>query len=115
MTENGKKFIEQASKDAKLQEVMRATQLETILEVANANGYNLTAEDFAADAKAEELSEDEMMAVAGGGKCACAFYGGGGGDGLVCACTTGGEGVDGKHHLIKDCKCVCVIAGAGIN
>ena len=124
MTDNMKKFLEAVSSDEALQKEFKAladsvakeadAQKSVIVELAAKHGFTLTEDDFK-PSEMEEVSEDEMQAVAGGGKCACAFYGGGGGDGLVCVCTTGGEGVDGKHHLINDCKCACVIAGAGLN
>ena len=108
MTENGRNFIVQASKDSKIQEAMKAAQVEAMLKVANANGYKLTAEDFAADAKAGQLSEEEMKAVAGGSVCVCPVFGGGGGD-LTCACVWGvGAGTPNSGH-----KGYCACSGGG--
>ena len=106
MTENSKKFLDQFSKDSKLQEAMNAAQLEAMLKVANANGFDLTAEDFTADSQAGQLSEDEMKAVAGGSWCACAIYGGGAGD-LTCACVWGaGAGFSNNKDNLGSCACV---------
>ena len=86
MTENGKKFFEQVSKDAALQAELQKANItalgallkdkgledaaakagtEAMLKVASAHGFKLTAEDLK-PAKLETLSEDEMKAVAGG-------------------------------------------------
>ena len=131
MTENGKKFLEQVSKDKALQAELQKANVtalctllkekgledaaakagtEATLKVASAHGFKLTAEDLK-PAKLEALSEDEMKAVAGGGVCACAMAGGGAGDDLECACVLGGAGEEDFGGSI----CACVAAGVGTN
>ena len=63
----------------------------------------------------DELSEDELMAIAGGGGCACAAGGYGGGDTLYCGCIGyGSGGVNEKVDLITSKGgCACIGAGAG--
>ncbi len=70
----------------------------------------------------EELSEDELDAVAGGGSCWCAMGGGGTGDGVepntgidekTCACVLGGGGEYVDADGDKKCRCWCVISGDG--
>ena len=123
MTENGKKFLEQVSKDAALQAELQKANVtalctllkekgledaaakagtEATLKVASAHGFKLTAEDLK-PAKMEALSEDEMKAVAGGGLCTCPLVGSG-----QCACPLLGVGDD------PSCKpCICIGDGYG--
>ena len=63
----------------------------------------------------DELSEDELMAIAGGGGCGCAAGGYGGGDTLYCWCIGyGSGGVNEKVDLITSKGgCACIGAGAG--
>ena len=63
----------------------------------------------------DELSEDELMSVAGGGGCACAVGGYGGGDTLYCACVAYGHGGPNERwdYITWDGGCVCFAAGAG--
>ena len=66
MTDNAKKFLAFASKDEALKkELTSAKNADTVLELAKAHGFELKAEDFNSEAM-EEISEDEMQAVAGG-------------------------------------------------
>ena len=70
MTNNMKKFLELASGDAELVDRLKGMGKDAIIAEAQQRGIALTDADFAADASAE-LNEDELDAVAGGGKCAC--------------------------------------------
>ncbi|MBQ7216829.1 MAG: Nif11-like leader peptide family natural product precursor [Synergistaceae bacterium] len=98
MTNNAKKFLAAVSKDEALKkELMAAKSMEDVLKLANANGYELKAVDFE-PAKMDELSEDEMQAVAGGATnevtsvCRCQGYGSGLTWELNCECQKTGEG-----------------------
>ena len=112
MTENFKKWMETVSGNKSLQERLMALkekspeqQKSAVIALAKANGITLTAEDFAS-AKSEELSDDELDAVAGGGggtnpqtgevyKCGCFTMGGGGEPGSAyCVCPMIGGGTD---------------------
>ena len=130
MTENGRKFLEQVSKDKALQAELQKAQgmalnallkdkgledaaakagTEAMLKVASAHGFKLTAEDLK-PAKLEALSENELKAVAGGGVCSCPFAGSGTSDGLTCSCFMIGAGKDSKGSV-----CACSFAGGGAN
>ena len=107
MTENGKKFLEQVSKDKALQEELQEAQgealgallkdkgledaaakagTEAMLKVASAHGFKLTAEDLET-AKLEALSENELKAVAGGtAYCDCHKHGEGSHSAWACDC-----------------------------
>ena len=97
MTENMKKFLEEASKDKEyLEKVNKAETPEAVIALAAEKGFTLTAEDLKPDQPTGELNEDELDAVAGGKACGCVVGGGGEGgeaDG-VCACVLAGEGVE---------------------
>ena len=128
MTENGKKFLEQVSKDKALQAELQKAQgmalnallkdkgledaaakagTEAMLKVASAHGVKLTAEDLK-PAKLEALSEDEMKAVAGGRNCVCAVLGVGSGDDVECGCVAGGVGFYQGFPV-----CGCPLGGTG--
>ena len=98
MTSNAKKFLEFVSKDEALKkELMAAKSPEDMLKFAEAHGYELRAEDFESS-KMDELSEDEMMAVAGGAvkaitsTCGCGQNGDGFTPELDCSCNGRGSG-----------------------
>lgn len=78
-------WIEQHKKIADKDEAIAAA-----VEKAAELGIPLSAADF--EAPEGELSEDEMAAVAGAGKCSCAVGGGGSADSSsnVCACVVFG-------------------------
>lgn len=106
MMENGKKFLEEASKNEALAKALAEAQAQAakalgadanpdevaaaasaaMLKTANANGYSLTAEDFA-PSKMAAISEDELAAVAGGSGVAAA------GVTSVCRCMSYGSGL----------------------
>ena len=80
MTENLKKFLEEASKNEELKAKLTAltdkeTAVAKFIEIAKEYGFTLTAEDFQA-AEAADLSSDELEQVAGG---VCFAMGGGAG------------------------------------
>ena len=74
-------------------------------------GFELTAADL--ERPAEELSDDELDTVAGGGdvSCACAMGGGGTKDSndKTCACVLAGAGYSTQGRE----RCVCGFAGYG--
>ena len=134
MTENGKKFLEQVSKDAALQAELQEAQgaalnallkdkgledaaektgTEAMLKVASAHGFKLTDEDLK-PAKLEAMSEDELKAVAGGGMafCGCDGHGTGSHHSWSCNCSwIGGSGAAGYN-------CACAFGrgnGAGFD
>ncbi|MGN0154815.1 MAG: Nif11-like leader peptide family RiPP precursor [Lachnospiraceae bacterium] len=123
MSENLKKFLEQVSKDETLkQKVLDCNEMEkedairASIALAKEVGIELTEADFAEKEADNELSDDEMDAVAGGGCCGCSFAGGGGGtdegNGKTygCACVMYGQGGDGRAD---DFNCMCIIGGCG--
>ncbi len=59
----------------------------------------------------KELSDDELDAEVGGGKCICSFGGGGkaGEDEKTCVCVMGGGG----EYSDGSVRCVCIIGGDG--
>ena len=122
MTENMKKFLEEASKDQSFIEKMnKAETPEAVIALAAEKGFALTAEDLKPEAPTGELSEDELDAVAGGKKCYCAIGGGGkaGGNDKVCACPAVGIGtgivqnVDDPKHKYEVDRCTCAVGGYG--
>ena len=71
MTDNARKFLVFVSKSYTLRHAMKdAKDPEAMLKLAKDNGFDLTAEDFESS-EMEEMSEDEMRAVAGGSAMTC--------------------------------------------
>ena len=109
MTENMKKLLELASEDKEFAKEIQAANKETLSRLAKAHGIELTEEDF--ETSQNEISDDELDAVAGGCKCTCVVGGGGKGDldSKTCACIAGGGGQwqDGST------RCICVGGGGG--
>ncbi len=107
-----KKFLEQASGDAELAERLNGMYKDSIIAEARQRGIELTDADFVEDESAE-LSDDELDAAAGGGKCACVMGGSGkeGDNCKECACIIAGGG------MFKDDvnRCGCVGAGGGVD
>ncbi len=96
----------------KAENVEEATPL--FIEFAKEHGFELTEEDF--KAHAQELSERELVSVAGGGECIC-LVGGGGTEtddyvGLApaCGCVAYGQG---NTVMDGDMRCVCIVSGYG--
>ena len=112
MTDNLKAFLEKASCDKELMEkISTEKDPQALIALAKEKGITLTEEDF--KRPVEELSEDELDTVAGGGdvSCACAMGGGGTKDNndKTCACVLAGVGYD-KYHSER---CLCGFAGYG--
>ena len=103
MTEKGKAFLSAASKNETLKKELEGladiNNLEDVLKVAAAHGFDLTAEDL--DVPEEEIREldlDELDGVAGGegGDCYCIGAGYGEADDIysgACLCLSNGAGV----------------------
>ena len=112
MTENMKKFLEMISQDDELAQKCSTMCAKEIISLAQEMGITLTAADFE-NPTVEELSDDELDAVAGGQilNCSCALGGGGKGDSndKPCACVALGLGYrkDGSE------RCFCPLAGIG--
>ena len=118
MTDNLKKFLEEVSKDAGLANKINTASKETIISIAKEKGIELTEEDFAIPAN-QELSDDDLDAVAGGDWCPCVIGGNGGegGDGLACGCALlGGGGCCDDSHCTGhgNGACACALAGYGV-
>ena len=90
-----------------------------IIDFWKAQGVELTEEDL--KVPTQNLSDDELDAVVGGGGCGCCVTGGGWGDELHCGCMLAGAGgiyyydSDGNLTTImnKYGGCICPAAGAG--
>ena len=110
MSENLKKFFEAISKDEALVQKVGSMSQEELLALGKELGIELTAQDFE---QPQELSDDDLDAVAGGSdvSCACAMGGGGTKDAndKTCACVLAGVGYekDGSE------RCLCGFAGYG--
>lgn len=121
MTDNMKKWLELVSANKELQEKLTELskkdleqQKKGLFALAKENGITLTDEDLERP-QSEELSDDELDAVAGGGGCGCPFGGGGKGEDpkthweYGCGCIIGGQGMDNFGGIY----CVCVFVGGG--
>lgn len=109
MNENMKKFLEQVSQDKDLANQLKEAGKDEAIAAAKELGIALTDADFE---QINELSDDELDAVAGGGKCTCVLGGGGTGeDGVskTCACILGGGG----EYVGGGCRCICTGGGFG--
>lgn len=119
MSENLKKFAAIISENKDLQEKIKSlNEDEELIKsfiINESKNYNITISNADFDNSNEELSKDEMAAIAGSGACACLFVGGGGGSGMVCACPwKAGTGfVDGYSGISSQGGCICYKAGAG--
>lgn len=112
MNENLKKFLEKVSEDKALAEKVSAEKDPAALfALAKEMGFELTEDDL--KKPVEEISDDELDAVAGGGdvSCACAMGGGGTKDSndKTCACVLAGAGYAKSGRE----RCVCGFAGYG--
>ena len=103
MTDNMKKFLELASGDAELVERLNGMDKDAIIAAAQQRGIALTEADFAADTGAE-LNEDELDAVAGGGKCACVLGGGGKADDNCNKCSCILDGAASSRTVCKSLR-----------
>lgn len=112
MNENLKKFLEKVSEDKALAEKVSAEKNPAaLIPLAKEMGIELTEADL--KRPVEELSDDELDTVAGGGdvSCACAMGGGGTKDAndKTCACVLAGVG----YAKDKSERCLCGFAGYG--
>ena len=112
MNENLKKFLEKVSEDKALAEKVSAEKdPAALIPLAKEMGIELTEADL--KKPVEELSDDELDTVAGGGdvSCACAMGGGGTKDAndKTCACVLAGVG----YASDKSERCLCGFAGYG--
>lgn len=112
MTENLKLFMEKVCQNEELvAKVSAETDKGALIALAAEMGVTLTEADFAKPV--EEIADDELDAVAGGGdvSCACAMGGGGTKDGndKTCACVLAGAGYSKTGRE----RCVCGFAGYG--
>jgi len=112
MSENLKLFLEKVSENVELaKKVSEEKDVNALIAMAKDMGIALTAKDF--EKPAEELSDDELDSVAGGGdvSCACAMGGGGTKDSndKTCACVLAGAGYSKSGRE----RCVCGFAGYG--
>ena len=114
MTENMRKLLEKLSEDKALAEKLSKLETADLIAAAKELGIELTGADFD---HAEEVSDDELNAVAGGALQNCWCVAGGGGkadpeDGAApCACVLAGYGDRGCSA--GDAYCACVAAGNG--
>ena len=112
MSENLKKFLETVCKDEALAAKVSEMDMDALLALAKDLGLELTEADLAKPAM-QELNDDELDAVAGGGdvSCACALGGGGTKDNndKTCACVLAGAGYSKSGWE----RCVCGFAGYG--
>lgn len=81
-------------------------------------GVEITEADFRPTPAGGEVSDSELEAVAGGGKCVCVAGGGGKEDAShgTCACVVGGCGLrkdTDQWNLQHDCKCPLLGSGKG--
>ena len=112
MTDYMKQFLEEASKDKNLAEKLNnAETADEVIALAAETGFTLTEEDLKPDTGIQDVSDDELDAVAGGKACYCAVGGGGEANSneKVCACVLVGVGemADGKE------RCDCCVGGYG--
>ena len=114
MTENLKKYLEAVSKSDELAAKLNTMTKEDLLALAKALGIPLTAADLDKPA-VQELDDDDLDPIAGGGdvSCACAMGGSGTKDenDKTCACVMAGAGYS-KNGIDR---CVCDIAGYGFD
>lgn len=112
MSENMKKFLELASKDAATIAKVKALDKDGLVALAKELGITLTEADFA-PADEGEISENELETVAGGKKCYCAIGGGGTGSNEnedTCGCAIVGVGMESKNGTHR---CMCNVGGYG--
>jgi len=112
MSENMKLFLEKVSENKELAEKISAEKdINALIAAAKELGFELTEADF--QKPVEELSDDDMDVVSGGGdvSCACAMGGGGTKDSndKTCACVLAGAGYSKSGRE----RCVCGFAGYG--
>lgn len=112
MSDKLKKLLEMISGNKELTEKACSMGKEEIIKLAKEMGIELNDEDLIKPAS-EELSDDELCAVSGGGDVNCVCPLGGGGtkddDDKACACVLAGAGFTDEGAE----RCVCGFAGYG--
>ena len=114
MTENLKKFLEAVSQNEEERKVVSALKTnEEVIAYAKSNGFTLTEEDL--EQSREELSDEELDAVAGGiyDTISCTDAGSGVWDNGACSCTGAGAGVEGLGYTPNGRGCGCSNGGYG--
>ena len=116
MTANMKKWLELVSENKELQRQLAERSKEApeqqkayTISMAGKNGIILTEEDFTS-AESEELSDEELDAVAGAGSKFCS---GGGHTYLLCRCPENGAGYAQNTTGMFSTACFCTAAGNG--
>lgn len=113
MTDNMKAFLDKATADSEMGQRFSKMNKAELMSAAQQLGITLTDADFDAAQQNQAMSDDEMSAVSGGGKCACVAEGGGtGGDNLKpCGCVMIGYG----YFEDKAERCLCMWGGGGVD
>lgn len=111
MTENMRRFLEVFSANRELADKVNKADKEELIAIAKGLGFELSDADFIKPA-VQEMDDDELDAVAGGGACVCALGGGGTADNYhkTCACVAAGVGLEKEYES----GCYCTIAGYGM-
>ena len=126
MTEALKRFSEIVSAaDEEYIERLKKASIEEVIAMAAEKGVELTKADFEpSDEHSDEISLDELNAVAGGNQCECVFAGGGvqhlteNDDGTEsgeggCGCFAYGVGDSIDHDVHRGHRCECPVQGTG--
>lgn len=113
MTDNMKAFLDKVTADGAMAQRFSKMNRAELVSAAQQLGMTLTDADFEAAQHNRAMSDDEMSAVSGGGKCACVQEGGGtGGDDLnPCGCVLIGYG----YFSDKTQRCLCCFGGGGVD
>ena len=116
MTEDAKKFLEAVSQNEEERKVVSALKTkEEVIAYAKGKGFTLTDEDF--EQSREELSDEELDAVAGGiyDTISCTDAGSGLYENGACTCTVAGTGAYGRGYAPDGGGCGCSQGGFGGN
>lgn len=113
MTDNMKVFLDKVTSDGELAQRFSKMNKTELVSAAQQMGISLTEADVEAVQQNRAMSDDELSAVSGGGKCACISEGGGtGGDDIKpCGCALFGYG-----YFTDDVqRCMCLMGGGGVD
>ncbi len=113
MTENCKKFAQYVSQNKEVEDKLNSLDMNSedfcvnIINIASEAGFELETSDI--KPTCDEIDEEELAAVSGGGKCYC-FAGGGGSadpcEGHLCASN--------QYSYVEQGKsCFCIGSGSG--
>ena len=109
MTENMKKLLECLSEKKEYCDKLNTMSRDEIIALAKELGFELTETELS---QPEELSDDELDAVAGAGRCICSFGGGKAGEGeKTCACVMGGGGEYSDGSVRASASSVATVTG----